>query len=81
MLRVSPAQRDRLLEIIVNLGERIDEAKMNGWLGEAQGLQHSLAKAKEKLLALDRTLADSSAGSLTNLGIPVLRTPHQVTPT
>ncbi|MEU7764993.1 tyrosine-type recombinase/integrase [Nocardia sp. NPDC049190] len=54
MLRVSPAQRDRLLEIITNLRERIDEAKMNGWLGEAQGLQHSLTKAKEKLLTLDR---------------------------
>ncbi|MGW4366991.1 tyrosine-type recombinase/integrase [Nocardia takedensis] len=81
MLRVSPAQRDRLLAIITNLRERIDEAKMNGWLGEAQGLQHSLTKAKEKLLALDRTLADASPVSLANLGIPVLRAPQHGTPT
>ncbi|WP_280444853.1 tyrosine-type recombinase/integrase [Nocardia brasiliensis] len=81
MLRVAPAQRDRLLEIIVNLGERIAEAKLNGWHGEAQGLAHSLTKANEKLRALDRSLADSSPGSFTDLGIPVPRTPPPTTPT
>ncbi|MGI8312936.1 tyrosine-type recombinase/integrase [Saccharopolyspora hattusasensis] len=37
MLRVSPTQRPRLVEIIRNLGDRITEAKMNNWLGEVQG--------------------------------------------
>lgn len=80
MLHVDPRQRDRLLEIITNLGERIDEAKLNGWLGEVQGLQHSLTKASEKLHALDRTLANSANGSLTDLALPVLRTPPQAAP-
>jgi hypothetical protein len=35
MLRVSPTQRPRLVEIIHNLNARISEAKMNNWLGEA----------------------------------------------
>ena len=56
MLRVSPRQRPRLAEIIRNLTERVAEARDNGWLGEVQGLQVSLAKAKEKLASLDRTL-------------------------
>ena len=56
MLRVSPRQRPRLIEIIRNLGERISEAKMNGWLGEVQGLEVSLEAAKRKLVSLDRSL-------------------------
>jgi hypothetical protein len=34
------------VEIIHNLTDRITEARMNGWLGEVQGLQVSLTKAK-----------------------------------
>jgi len=45
MLRVSPHQRRRLAEIISNLHERITEARMNGWLGEVQGLEVSLKAA------------------------------------
>jgi hypothetical protein len=56
MLRVSPQQRPRLIEIIRNLGERISEARMNGWLGEVQGLEVSLEAAKRKLVSLDRSL-------------------------
>lgn len=55
MLRISPRQRPRLIEIIRNLTDRITEARMNGWLGEVQGLQVSLTKAKEKLTSLDRS--------------------------
>lgn len=69
MLRVSPRQRGRLVEIIRNLSERIDEARMNGWLGEVQGLQVSLSKAKEKLVGLDRTR--STDGSV-HLGMPTI---------
>ncbi|WP_328664115.1 hypothetical protein [Streptomyces sp. NBC_00328] len=42
MVRVSPRQRPRLIEIIRNLSERIAEARTNGWLGEVQGLQATL---------------------------------------
>ncbi|MGW3241000.1 hypothetical protein [Streptomyces olivaceus] len=79
MLRVSPRQRGRLVEIIRNLSDRIDEARMNGWLGEVQGLQVSLSKAKEKLVSLDRSLErDRSVGrrGLTDLGMPVITSPR-----
>ncbi len=71
MLRVDSNQRNRLIEIIRNLADRIDEARANGWLGEVQGLQISLDAARAKLLSLDRT---SRAGaSITQLGIPMIR--------
>lgn len=79
MLRVSPRQRGRLVEIIRNLSERIDEARTNGWLGEVQGLQVSLSKAKEKLVSLDRSLErDRSVvqRGLTDLGMPVITRPR-----
>ncbi|GAB2992559.1 hypothetical protein GCM10027184_53590 [Saccharothrix stipae] len=77
MLRMSPTQRPRLVEIIHNLGERIAEARMNGWLGEAEGLTYSLSKAKEKLVSLDRSLnrmRDSSHP--TALGMPTIAGPR-----
>jgi hypothetical protein len=49
MLRVDSRQRPRLAEIVHNLCDRIDEAKVNGWLGEAEGLQVSLEAGKSKL--------------------------------
>jgi hypothetical protein len=78
MLRVSPRQRPRLIEIIRNLNERIAEARTNDWRGEVQGLQVSLTKAKGKLVALDRTLERSSTGQggPTDLGMPVITKPH-----
>lgn len=78
MLRVSPRQRQRLAEIIRNLTERVAEARANGWLGEVQGLQVSLAKAKEKLASLDRTLDRSSSRQAgpTDLGMPIITSPR-----
>jgi hypothetical protein len=70
MLRVDPAQRHRLLAIIRNLAERIDEARVNGWLGEIQGLKISLAKAQEKLVSLDRSQARLQAAGPVSLGMP-----------
>ena len=49
MLRPDPAQAMRRAEIITNLHERIREANERGWLGEAEGLQVSLAGARQKL--------------------------------
>ena len=75
MLRVDPEQRPRLTEIIRNLTERITEARMNGWLGEVQGLQTSLDAAAKKLASLDRALARGKQTSgPPNLGIPTITT-------
>jgi len=80
MLRVDPKQRGRIIEIVNNLGERIQEARMNGWLGEVQGLQTSRDAAARKLVALDRTIAQANqAPGSTNLGIPTITRAPRVT--
>jgi hypothetical protein len=49
-----PAQRTRIVEIRDNLIDRIAEADREGWLGEVEGLNISLAGANDKLAQLDR---------------------------
>jgi integrase len=53
ILRPDPSQRARLEEIRENLTARIAEADREGWLGEIEGLQVSLAGAEDKLAQLD----------------------------
>ena len=53
LLWPDPAQRGRLEEIRDNLVARIAEAEREGWLGEVEGLQVSLAGAKDKLAQVD----------------------------
>jgi hypothetical protein len=53
MLWPDPAQRRRLAEIRDNLTARIAEAEREGWLGEVEGLQVSLAGATDKLTQMD----------------------------
>jgi hypothetical protein len=67
MLWPDPAQRTRLVEIRDNLTARIIEAKREGWLGEIEGLQISLAGAEDKLAQIDRRT--SNPGPVT-LGMP-----------
>ena len=67
LLRPDPSQRARLEEIRDSLLARITEARREGWLGEVEGLQVSLAGANDKLDQLDqRTHRHSS----THLGMP-----------
>ena len=54
MLWPDPAQRSRLVEIRHNLIARIAEAEHEGWLGEVEGLQISLAGAEDKITQIDR---------------------------
>ena len=54
MLWPDPAQRPRIAEIRDNLTARITEAESEGWLGEIEGLQISLAGANDKLAQIDR---------------------------
>jgi hypothetical protein len=72
MLWPDPAQRNRLAEIRDNLTARIAEAQQKGWLGEVEGLQVSLAGAKDKLAQIDRRQASHPA---TDLGIPAFPRP------
>ena len=61
-----PAQRQRIAEIRDNLIARIAEAEREGWLGEVEGLQISLAGANDKLAQIDRR----STAAAVNLGLP-----------
>ncbi len=72
MLRVDPAQQRRLGEIIVNLRDRIAEARENGWLGEVEGLQISLDAAKAKMSGLARA-ARARTATTADLGTPTIR--------
>jgi hypothetical protein len=45
---------------------------MNGWLGEAQGLQISLEAAERKLANLDRSLERNHHHGPTQLGMPII---------
>jgi hypothetical protein len=68
LLRPSPTQRGRLEEIRDNLQARIAEATREGWLGEVEGLQVSLAGAQDKLAQIDATLRRQA--TTTQLGMP-----------
>ncbi|WNF01315.1 integrase [Streptomyces luomodiensis] len=69
-LRPDPSQRTRLAEIRDNLIVRIAEAEREGWLGEVEGLQVSLAGAENKLAQLD---AEASRNRVIHLGMPEFR--------
>ena len=62
-----PAQRPRLAEIRDNLIARIAEAEREGWLGEVEGLQITLAGAEDKLAQVDKR---TRTGTSTDLGTP-----------
>jgi integrase len=66
-----PAQRDRLVELRDNLLARIAEAEREGWLGEVEGLQVSLAGANDKLAQLDRR---ARTPITVDLGMPAFAT-------
>ena len=74
LLWPDPAQRDRLVEIRDNLKDRIAEAEREGWLGEVEGLQVSLAGAEDKLAQIERRHNTTTETAATDLGIPTLPT-------
>jgi integrase len=67
MLWPDPSQRPRIAEIRDNLTARITEAEREGWLGEIEGLQISLAGASDKLAQIDRR---GGARQPVDLGLP-----------
>jgi hypothetical protein len=74
-LRVDRRTRPRLVEIIANLRDRIDEARTNSWTGEVEGLRSSLNAAGAKLASLDRMIIRPQAATnhVTALGIPQIK--------
>jgi hypothetical protein len=68
MLWPDPAQRPRIAEIRDNLTARIAEAEHEGWLGEIEGLNISLAGASDKLAQIDRRTRRQPV----DLGIPAI---------
>ena len=68
LLRPDPTQRERLVEICQNLTVRIAEAEQHHWIGEAEGLNVSLAGARAKLAQMDEITTCRS--SLVQLGVP-----------
>ena len=70
LLRVDPAQRPRLEEIHANLLDRLQEAREQGWPGEAAAIQTTLAAAGQKLQA---TREAATRGSTVSLGMPNVR--------
>ncbi len=70
MLWPDPDQRHRLVEIRDNLNDRITEAQREGWLGEVEGLQVSLAGAQDKISQLDQRPTKRAA---IDLGMPTNR--------
>jgi hypothetical protein len=72
LLWPDPKQRARLVEIRDNLEARIAEAQREGWLGEVEGLQVSLAAAEDKLTQIDRRRNATADSTTAHLGIPAL---------
>jgi hypothetical protein len=71
MLRIDPAQRQRLRDIRASLTARIAEAEREGWTGEAEGLKVSLAAAGAKLAEADA--AATRRNTAADLGMPAYR--------
>ena len=69
LLRPDPAQRQRLLDVRENLLARIEEARREGWLGEVEGLQISLAGARTKLTQVEQ-MTSTGPRQPAQLGIP-----------
>lgn len=67
VLRPDPTGRPRLEEIRDNLTARIAEAEREGWLGEIEGLQVSLAGTIDKLHQLDTTHSTSTTPTLDDI--------------
>lgn len=59
LLRPDPCQRERLIEVRDNLIKRVAEARREGWLGEVDGLQISLAGARQKMDQIEQMTARS----------------------
>jgi len=62
MLRLSPQQVPRLLEIERNTHERLDEAHRMQWLGEVSALEESLRHIANKKRQAERLLERDKAG-------------------
>ncbi len=67
MLHVNPAMLPRLDTIEDDLMQRRDRASQEGWLGEIEGIDVTLARLRRKR---DQTLRLSKTATPVHLGIP-----------
>ena len=74
LLQVDPREEWRLIEIVENLEERIVEANQNGWFGEVEGLEITLASGRDKLAQLHRREDIDKTGPV-SLGLPTIGPP------
>jgi hypothetical protein len=79
LLRPDPAQRPRLADIRDNLITRIAEAHREGWAGDTEGLQLSLAATDQKLAQMDQITARRRA--IVHLGMPGRHTVSRIVTT
>ena len=70
LLRPDPAQRPRLAQIRDNLTARIGEAQREGWTGEAEGLQVSLAAAHQETRPDGPDRCPAAPPPVIHLGMP-----------
>lgn len=70
VLRPDPTQSRRLTEIIDNLTARLAEAHLQGWLGEVDGIEASLAAARQKLAAMERVAGLGHTSTIELTGKP-----------
>ena len=73
MLWPDPDQRPRLIDIRDNLTASIAEAQREGWLGEIEGLEVSLAGARDKIAQIDKR-SNTQRQPVVALGNPTTRT-------
>jgi hypothetical protein len=64
----------RLTELEADLLERRDRAAAEGWLGEIEGIDHTLRLLREKHASAERILANSAPSSVVDLGMPRIAT-------
>ena len=70
LLWPDPTQEHRLVEIRDNLEARIAEAEREGWLGEVEGLNVSLAAAEDKLAQIGKRNHNATTVDLGNPTLP-----------
>jgi hypothetical protein len=75
MLWPDPAERDRWSRSATTSPPASPEAQREGWLGEVEGLQGSLAGATDKLAQIDRRNPGRNPGrnrTTVELGMPTV---------
>jgi hypothetical protein len=81
LFRVDPEEMPRLEEIRANLGNQLQKAKDQGWLGEVSAIETTLAAAGQKLQAMrDLTTRGPRARAFTSACLTCAPPPDDTVP-